>query len=162
MSASAITGPSWTPWETKHAKGAALGEMSLPDPARTPEDSRKAAEAAATPQLSLKERGGELNASLSAQLFAALLDQQDFALANPYGDANAETSPANGATSVNGGSANLTDVDPASGGATGWTVPTGWSLTLTPTRRWDGRRWSRRRGICAMCWRRWGCHRRRW
>ena len=30
MSASAITGPSWTPWDAKHAKGAALGEMLVP------------------------------------------------------------------------------------------------------------------------------------
>lgn len=121
MSASAITGPSWTPWDAKHAKGAALGEMSLPNPTKSPEDARKTEEAAATPQPSLKERAGELNESLSAQLFAALLDQQNFAQANPTGDAKADDAPANGATSVNGGSANLTDTD-AAGGATGETA----------------------------------------
>lgn len=122
MSASAITGPSWTPWDAKHAKGAALGEMSLPNPTKSPEDARKTEEAAATPQPSLKERAGELNESLSAQLFAALLDQQNFAQANPTGDAKADDAPANGATSVNGGSANLTDTDTAAGGATGETA----------------------------------------
>ena len=122
MSASAITGPSWTPWDAKHAKGAALGEMSLPEPAKTAEDARQTEEAAATPELSRKERAGELNETLSAQLFAALLDQQDYAQANPSGDAAAEDAPANGATSVKGGSANLTDTDEAAGGASGETA----------------------------------------
>ncbi|WP_440957754.1 hypothetical protein ACFELO_10695 [Oceanicaulis sp. LC35] len=122
MSASAITGPSWTPWDSKHAKGAALGEMSLPNPTKSAEDARKTEEAAATPAPSLKERAGKLNESLSAQLFAALLDQQNYAQTNPNGDANTEDAPANGATSVKGGSANLTDTDAAAGGATGETA----------------------------------------
>ncbi|WP_306017443.1 hypothetical protein [Oceanicaulis sp. MMSF_3324] len=122
MSASAITGPSWTPWDNTHAKGAALGEMSLPNPDKTPEDARKTEEAAAAPELSLKDRAGQLNESLSSQLFAALLDQQDFTRANPGDTAAPGNEPANGATSVKGGSANLTDTDAAAGGATGETA----------------------------------------
>ena len=48
MSASAITGPSWTPWDSKHAKGAALGEMSLPNPTKSAEEARKTEEASDT------------------------------------------------------------------------------------------------------------------
>lgn len=122
MSASAITGPSWTPWDSKHAKGAALGEMSLPNPTKSAEEARKTEEASAAAELSQKERAGKLNESLSAQLFAALLDQQNFAQANPNGDTSTEDAPANGATSVKGGSANLTEADAATGGATGETA----------------------------------------
>lgn len=124
MSASAITGPSWTPWDTKHARGAALGEMALPDPTKKPEDARESEQAAAAPELNREEKAGKINESLSSQLFAALLDLQNFAQANPMGDRDNETGsqPANGATSVDGGSANLTDTDALSGGATGETV----------------------------------------
>ena len=124
MSASAITGPSWTPWDTKHARGAALGEMALPEPTKKPEDARESEQVAAAPELNREEKAGKINESLSTQLFAALLDLQNFAQANPMGDRDNETGsqPANGATSVDGGSANLTDTDALSGGATGETV----------------------------------------
>ncbi|WP_375549783.1 hypothetical protein ABWI01_05255 [Oceanicaulis alexandrii] len=119
MSASAITGPSWTPWDTKHAKGAALGEMSLPDPKLKAEDARETEQAAQTPEASPEEKAGQINESLSSQLFAALLDQQDFAQTNPMGDESGQDDIANGATSVNGGSANLSETDTATGGASG-------------------------------------------
>jgi hypothetical protein len=109
MSASAITGPSWTPWETKHAKGAALGEISLPEPTQKPEEAREAQEAILAPEVNQEERLEQINGKMSADLFAALLDQQNFAQTNPMGHEDSQSDIANGATSVNGGSGNLTE-----------------------------------------------------
>lgn len=115
MSASAITGPSWTPWETKHAKGAALGEISLPEPTQKPEDAREAQEAILAPEVNQEERVEQINGKMSADLFAALLDQQNFAQTNPMGDEDSQSDIANGATSVNGGSGNLTETSGEAG-----------------------------------------------
>ena len=119
MSASAITGPSWTPWETKHAKGAALGEISLPEPTQKPEEAREAQEAILAPEVNQEERLEQINGKMSADLFAALLDQQNFAQTNPMGDEDSQSDIANGATSVNGGSSNLTESKGESGSVSG-------------------------------------------
>lgn len=75
MSAHAITGPSWRPWDSPYAKGVTATEMSLPE---RPDDRNENGEISSARQLTHEEYAEQIASTLSADLFAAVLEQQEY------------------------------------------------------------------------------------